>query len=636
MIDPTSIFLVVGQELNDLGIFSGSPEEYRELRILSEKNSRNASLNGEVTFAQIIEELAGSAGIDEGNINAIKEIELREEAASIFLVPNAKVLTDVAREKYGRLIYVSDMYLPDEFIKGQLQRFDLLKEEDYVFISAQVGLNKFSGKLFDHIARNYPEGTRFLHHGDNKFTDIKPAKKKGWGTKYISDCIPNRYEKLPESQLNSIALSRLLAQLRLKRLMFKGSEKEVALRSIGMQVLGPVLCDFAWEISRKCEKVGAQRIYCVASNGQEIKYALDNLCNIGIPLPPREYLPVSRQALVLPVVSVGGESLIWPFDENTKVSVEAIFKKFGVEIEAWRPWLDERGWNKSRCRQRLSVSEKPEIESWLSSGELHDHICTNAQLQLSLLSELLTDLKFSISEKVLLVDAGTSGTTLNDLRVVGDFNKWSKEIVRCYCLGFQESHPVTCGNACDENTVVGSEKMTILELLLSATRGHVVGYDRVDNEVRPRMLTAQNSAVIASELREVRKGLDEFFNSLEHVASGCGVEMVVPQLVEVSKRNLSLLVFDPGEMEAATIGSWPIGESSTISNEAVLAPKLNIFSATREIFNQRCHKSYWSSGIEKNSGKVVSLYFKLMLVAHRTKENVFFALKRKMWKRQEL
>lgn len=106
------------------------------------------------------------------------EMEIEEQE----LFPNPEILKIVNdyRKKDFVVVFISDMYLPTEFIKRILVKYDFCKEDERVFVSAACKAGKFNGSLFDFVLMETKSNARqWIHYGDNVDSDYRIPKKKG-------------------------------------------------------------------------------------------------------------------------------------------------------------------------------------------------------------------------------------------------------------------------------------------------------------------------------------------------------------------------------------------------------------------------------------------------------------------------
>lgn len=145
-------------------------------RSLAEKNI--SKTNPYPTLKDIYDELNVTQwGFEQ---NSIMDLEMEIEEQELF--PNPELLKTVNqyREKGFKIAFISDMYLPTEFIRNVLVKYGFCQEDELVFVSAHCKAGKYDGKLFDYVLRETKTKARqWIHYGDNKHSDYYVPKLKG-------------------------------------------------------------------------------------------------------------------------------------------------------------------------------------------------------------------------------------------------------------------------------------------------------------------------------------------------------------------------------------------------------------------------------------------------------------------------
>ena len=100
--------------------------------------------------------------------------DIEMEVEKKMLRPVAETRDLVAQKrKRGRVIFISDMYLPSEFIKSVLIKHGFFLEGDTLYVSNEMGARKYDGSLFRLIRRKeHIKGPLWHHYGDDKRGDI--------------------------------------------------------------------------------------------------------------------------------------------------------------------------------------------------------------------------------------------------------------------------------------------------------------------------------------------------------------------------------------------------------------------------------------------------------------------------------
>lgn len=169
--DPTDLFFELARRLGYPGL--------KELRILAEELARKGkSDTAEVTLEEIWAQLERLSGVPaaEG-----LEAEWQAELDCCMANPYFLKVLPLLRQQNARVIICSDMYLGEKRIRQLLERCGLGTFEAY-FISGDLGISKSDGQLFPRVREILGAGLRYIHVGDNPYSDCKQAQRAGFRT----------------------------------------------------------------------------------------------------------------------------------------------------------------------------------------------------------------------------------------------------------------------------------------------------------------------------------------------------------------------------------------------------------------------------------------------------------------------
>lgn len=242
------------------------------------------------------------------------EIELERE----LLVPVLKMREriDRLREKGHHIIYISDMYLPESFLRPIMQFHGFLKEGDSLYVSCEIGCQKRDGSLFEYVKER--EGLKYVdwkHVGDNRFCDYNVPRKLGIRTELVShgynpyprQWMDNDYSLMVKYPSILAGLSRALSL----------SNPDNTHRDFILDIIAPFYSSWLYRIFEDAQKRGINRLYFCARDAYQIhKMALHMQVmfpNIGV-----EYVYISRHAL---------------YEEKNEEAKLAYFKQIGLASE---------------------------------------------------------------------------------------------------------------------------------------------------------------------------------------------------------------------------------------------------------------------------------------------------------------
>ncbi len=120
---PKDLFWKVGHQLQQENLISIAAQDWRNLRIEAEKNARQTSATDEVTLQQIYDCLAPSLNWSLDDVEKAKQQEIEVELSSLRPVPATQRKIQALHQQNERVIYISDMYLPQEVIRLFIGQF---------------------------------------------------------------------------------------------------------------------------------------------------------------------------------------------------------------------------------------------------------------------------------------------------------------------------------------------------------------------------------------------------------------------------------------------------------------------------------------------------------------------------------
>jgi len=265
--DPASIFFRVGQELHKRRLVKCTPEVFATLRQAGETRARAHRHGGEVSLADIYREIATTLHLEE-RMEEMMTVEMDEEAASIRAIPQMRETVHAVRSMIGRVIFISDMYLPAGFLKERLRALGLLMPGDALYVSSEFGVQKSSGRLFRIVLEN--EGLQpheLFHCGDSLPYDVKPAIMLGIGIHHFVRAIHHPSEQILNNhslQTGGLA-STMAGSARLARL--EGMHLDADVRSVwetGACVTGPIVLLYAMWIIKRARQAGIKQLHFLA------------------------------------------------------------------------------------------------------------------------------------------------------------------------------------------------------------------------------------------------------------------------------------------------------------------------------------------------------------------------------------
>lgn len=314
---PSDIFLEIAQGWGDvLEPIMGADfiEVFREARVEAERVALKRSATEETTLLSIWQEMAlmfPSIGVMEGFRR-----ELLAESNSLVRVAKTHALVMDARSAGKRIAFISDTYLPFDFIREQLEIKDFFREGDFLFVSSEIGKTKRKKSLYLHALKELAlTPAKLFHHGDHPISDVAIPQGLGIRATLLPMAELNNTEKKLAKSLSVTSdawAGRLLGEMRSFRVSHTGSYLVESIASLTAGLIGPILAAIALWVLRRAERDGVDRLYFFSRDGFALYRVASELSStLGLAIECR-YLQVSRQALLLPSTSlISPEGMPW-------------------------------------------------------------------------------------------------------------------------------------------------------------------------------------------------------------------------------------------------------------------------------------------------------------------------------------
>jgi hypothetical protein len=265
------------------------------------------------------------------------QYELDAEHDVIFGNPQVVKLIRSLRSGGGRIIFISDTYLPRKFVLDELCRHGAALPSDPCYVSSEEGVAKFTGNLFKHVLKREDISADQLRHlGDNERSDLANPTALGIKASRCTDAQFNTWERAV-SRVKfhdgepKVALG---AVMRAARLSTSHSASDRSAQRLVATFLGPVLTAWVSWVLKMAVLHGVQRLYFVSRDGYLAWHAARVLGQKFGGVECR-YLKISRQSIYLPTVeAVSPEGIPWLHKSWEIAELKRLLAKLELD------WLD--------------------------------------------------------------------------------------------------------------------------------------------------------------------------------------------------------------------------------------------------------------------------------------------------------
>ncbi len=621
---PEIAFLLIGKRLKKDNLISCSPESFARLRISSERRAK-AFVGQSMTIFDIYREL--SLSLDLSNVEAMKIMDLEKEIQSKLLqkVPSIGRKIEKLRSIGSDIIFISDMHMNRDFIQAQLNENSVWKNTDRCYVSCEFGASKSTGELFRRVSEIEDVSIRQLSHFGNDLNgDVRVPESLGIETKFFNDGNLNRYEKILESfAWESEGLASVMAGAsRLARLAVSTKNKEEsAIRDVSAGVVSPILTGYVLWILLRAQKLGIKTLFFLSRDGQillDIAVKLRDKLGIDCHL---KYLYASRLSWNRATIKNIDEFWIWNPLKNF-CSLEKLFKRLGIEKEEVLSLLFEYGYSDDDWERKLDSKEIRKLRGVLKGSKIERYILEKSKSDKETLDRYLDQEGVFENQKMGVVDLGWAGSLYSALTRIVD----KKNAGFIYGFFFGKNISSEIDSECelleayyfDERVpqgIINDDIKNPLEIFCSADHGTVVGFEKLDNKIIPKLEYEEDKNVLNWGLPVLRKTVDSF---CDYIFLDSNMVNPFSDLRLCCNEVFKAFWLNPTPTEAAVWGSyrWDDHVSGKLAPPQFLAKEYSwrdVYISFRKARYPKEHSTTWVRGSIEKSSPIIRLFLKIAI-----------------------
>ena len=379
-------------------------------RFYRQEAEREASRrHGEASLLEIHEILSTWMGHGVSRRDELIAAELEEEARQLVPVPGMLKHVREVRSRGGRIVFLSDMYLPSGFLEDRLREHGFYQDGDLLLVSCECKMSKASGALYQEAKKQLGE-TTWQHFGNHAQADVKSAERNGLKGEYRPWGNLTRHEEalLSWARNHGGCSNRWAGAARHARINSGASSREEEIiAEISAGVAGPLVFIFASWLVERAASLDLNTLFFLARDGQVFMEAFDRIAQArGIKVRAK-YLYASRIALRFPrEFPLSDEDAAGVFQGSGKVPVSVVAARLGVPESRLRQWLPA-----DSIHGRMIFSSKiADIRSVLASPEIVSELQDTATSKSQLLLNYLEQEGFLNAKTPTVVDLGWTGS----------------------------------------------------------------------------------------------------------------------------------------------------------------------------------------------------------------------------------
>lgn len=336
-ISPTEVFTDMKKEVFELT--NGEVSDFRRLRMYSEKQAmENAKKLGkeDVNLDDIYNFFTEHFKIDSKTMEQIKMLEMEKEFKNIIPRESGVQLFFHALQKGKKVILISDMYLPKDFIESFLSHHKITGYHKF-YLSQEVGKRKHEGSLYKHVLSDLSiSADNIIHIGDNAIGDIKRANENKIMTYHLvkSNDIFSKKSQSANDIHDYFTKNRTLHNsLMLKPIIDKFFDEEHIIKkdtlfnndrfNFGFMALGPIVFSFSLWLRKQLINNNIKKVFFLSRDGKVFKDAFDELFGSEF---ETEYIFASR--FISKTTRINSRPAIWEtvYEHIYNTDLKTLFK----------------------------------------------------------------------------------------------------------------------------------------------------------------------------------------------------------------------------------------------------------------------------------------------------------------------
>lgn len=587
VLNPTDLFDVVQKKINDLAI---DIKEYKNLRIRAEEQSRIVTTKEDVSLHEIYTqfELLIGKNIE---VEVVKQLELDTEIEFTIVNPLIKEAFDYASEKGKKIFFISDMYLPKDFINNLLCSLGYKNFE--LFVSNEIGKSKGSGNLYQYVSDTCQiDFSSWLHIGDNYIADYKQAIEKGIQAYHYQAL----RERVNLSKTYSLEYS-IMKALQINAV--ETIENMDYWEKFGVLKVSSIFWGFTnWLIESLREKK-RDNVFFLSRDGF-IPFQIYEKLSLSLSdLPPARYLHASRRVYQLPNILNMNKNdaldLLTAYNPalGQRITISEVFHNIGLDQDEYIELLKDYGFN-SFDDEILNDQDRERVKKMLNG--IYPKVERIFQCERDILIEYLKQQGILDYKEINLVDIGWRGSThkaIKDLtgKKVNGYYFGTSDIVYSGIRKDVEGYSFNLGSPKDHQNRIMNNVM-MFELIFSAPHGSLIKLEKNQKDVIVPIFKVDIAEAYISKIYKGVMTVTEFYIKYFEYIKNINVEDCLFDYYSfISERNYGdLLEFS--KLQTA-VG---IGDTKDAQN-FVSVVKISTFKQNKSQVKFEASKNLWRDAL---------------------------------------
>lgn len=580
----------------------------------------------EVTLDDIYEVLEDHLQINGEQINKLKNIEMKIEKEFIIFNPFIYELYTAALNLNKKILFISDIYLPESFIK------EILKDNGYLqykklYVSSTIKKTKSEGTLFSYVLDDLEiDAKDVIHIGDNYNSDVVSAKKNGLFAMHYTKAL-DIYQK------NNINLGiGINDKDNLETKLFEGAiinkffnEMKFSTKSlwyqIGFLAAGPIHTSFTFWLYKEVTSKNIESVYFLARDGYIYHRLFKHLLEINGKKIHNEYMYASRRLLNIPSIdSLDEEVMEFLIGGTSKLQVKDFLERIGLSSEKYKNHILAAGF--SSTKQFVQSNDDYKNLKKLFT-HLEKEILNLAKMEKKTLIEYFSQIGLLDSKKISFVDIGWHGSLQKSLlKILEPYDI----TIDGYYLGIFERAKDIHENL---NSIHGhlfnlskpnwaeniiKQCVEVFELIHSAPHGSLIRLKKENDSIYPVMAEEEQDLEKKQIIEDILQGSEDFFKEVAPIM----IKYDLTFKPEFSLSPIARLLNEPTKNEANLIGDiYHMEGFGNISSKRYIAKPKTFYLNFKRYIDDFNH-SFWKKGFKKRS----PLLYLLLIASRHSKFSI--------------
>jgi glycosyltransferase involved in cell wall biosynthesis/FMN phosphatase YigB (HAD superfamily) len=473
----------------------------RSLRAAAGGAGKDWECHHDELLALWVEKAVGAA--DARLAGQLRELELTLEADALRVKPGVRDLLARLKREGFRLVATSDMYLGCDNVTALLEKEGVARFLDRIYVSADQGLCKGSGRLFELVLSDQScAPADLLHVGDNLISDYHAPRARGIRVIHLHEPREKKRRALVRQYLDlgrrdGYWRGRCLLQIANAFAKNDGPQERDFDFAYGRDVLGPLFCTATLKALERIRQIRPSKVYFLARDGHIFQVLYRKMASaLSYTEVPQVYLHVSRQVAFAASIADGltHEQAVVALHNPSQEGLLSILKVSGLDPKEFKELAYQHGFKDLSAA--LKNWDDARVHAFLKDPRVQNAAKAHGRRAQHLLERYLEQFDFFTSGDKVLMDIGWNATIQYGVQQLERWRNGSATMWGLYfgfCGGipyaFSERSHVE-GLIYDERRANEAERLTmafeeVFEEGARASHGTTIGYRAEGSRVLP-------------------------------------------------------------------------------------------------------------------------------------------------------